>query len=87
MTVYDDADSRGAAWKKFVDHPDWHKLKAIEKIQRHRFPHPQDRLETKELLAAVTKRLAATDIVSSAHAAFIYSIAMSYSESSLGNST
>lgn len=33
MTVYDGADSRGAAWKKFVDHPDWHQLKAIEKYK------------------------------------------------------
>ena len=33
MTVYDDDATRGAAWKKFVDHPDWHKLKVIPKYK------------------------------------------------------
>jgi hypothetical protein len=26
MTVYDDAASRDAAWKRFIAHPDWKKL-------------------------------------------------------------
>jgi hypothetical protein len=33
MTVYDDAAQRDAGWKKFVDHPDWQVLKAVEKYQ------------------------------------------------------
>ncbi|MEM8946092.1 MAG: NIPSNAP family protein [Planctomycetota bacterium] len=33
MTVYDNDAARGAAWKTFVEHPDWHKLKAVKKYQ------------------------------------------------------
>lgn len=33
MTVYDDDTSRNTAWKKFVQHPDWQVLKAVEKYQ------------------------------------------------------
>jgi len=31
MTVYDDAAQRDASWKKFQSHPDWAKLKVVEK--------------------------------------------------------
>jgi len=31
MTVYDDAAQRDACWKKFQSHPDWAKLKVVEK--------------------------------------------------------
>lgn len=33
LTVYDDANARDIAWKKFIDHPDWQVLKAVEKYQ------------------------------------------------------
>ncbi len=33
MTVYHDDESRQASWKKFVEHPDWQVLKAVEKYQ------------------------------------------------------
>lgn len=33
MTVYDNAAERDACWKKFQSHPDWAKLKAVEKYQ------------------------------------------------------
>ena len=33
MTVYDDEAKRGAAWKTFVDHPDWQELKQVEKYK------------------------------------------------------
>ena len=31
MTVYDNAEQRDESWKKFQSHPDWIKLKAVEK--------------------------------------------------------
>ncbi len=31
MTVYDNAAQRDECWKKFQDHPDWAKLKVVEK--------------------------------------------------------
>jgi len=31
MTVYDDASQRDAAWKAFSSHPDWQKLRKVEK--------------------------------------------------------
>ena len=31
MTVYDNAEQRDACWKKFQSHPDWAKLKVVEK--------------------------------------------------------
>ena len=31
MTVYDNAAQRDACWKKFQSHPDWSKLKVVEK--------------------------------------------------------
>ncbi len=33
MTVYDNAEQRDACWKKFQNHPDWAKLKVVEKYQ------------------------------------------------------
>ncbi len=33
MTVYDNAEERDAGWKKFQAHPDWQKLKVVEKYQ------------------------------------------------------
>jgi hypothetical protein len=33
MTVYDDDQSRKVAWEAFSQHPDWQKLKAVEKYQ------------------------------------------------------
>ncbi len=33
MTVYDNAEQRDACWKKFQNHPDWAKLKAVEEYQ------------------------------------------------------
>lgn len=33
MTVYNDDAERQAAWKKFVAHPDWQVLKAVDKYQ------------------------------------------------------
>ncbi len=33
MTVYDDAASRDAAWKKFIEHPDWKVLSGVEKYR------------------------------------------------------
>ena len=33
MTAYDGEAERKAAWKKFVAHPDWQTLKAVEKYQ------------------------------------------------------
>jgi len=33
MTVYDSSPKREAAWKKFMDHPDWHQLRDVEKYQ------------------------------------------------------
>jgi hypothetical protein len=33
MTVYDNAEHRDACWKKFQNHPEWAKLKAVEKYQ------------------------------------------------------
>lgn len=31
LTVYDDADARGMAWKTFVEHADWQVLKEVKK--------------------------------------------------------
>ncbi len=33
MTVYDNAEQRDACWKKFQNHPEWAKLKAVEEYQ------------------------------------------------------
>ncbi len=33
MTVYDDSTELAAAWKRFSDHPDWKKLREVEKYK------------------------------------------------------
>jgi hypothetical protein len=33
MTVYDNAEVRDAGWKKFIEHPEWKKLSAVEKYK------------------------------------------------------